>query len=183
MRTLSPLPKTAVAARDAFTLLELLVAVSIIIVLMGLLFPAATSAMNSAKKATAKNQVIQIATAITAYETEYGRLPSVTGSNVDATLVSTLCSATDTNNNPRGIIFLDATAWRKGKGGTNTLGYCDPFASNSAYSLALDSGYTNSINVPVVSGTNVTTTNITKHVGVWTIWTNGKTQTLINSWD
>ena len=181
MRTPSLIPPISLKSPRAFTLLELLVAVSIIVILMGVLFPAATAAMNSAKKTTAKNQVVQIATAITSYETEYGRLPSVTGSNVNAALVSTLCTMTDTNN-PRGIIFLEAGSWKKGKGGTNSLGYCDPFASNSAYSVALDSGYTNSIDVPV-SGTNTTTTNITKHVGVWTVWTNGNTKTLINSWD
>jgi prepilin-type N-terminal cleavage/methylation domain-containing protein len=170
----------------AFTLIELLVVIAIIAILMGLLFPAGQSAINAAKKTTAKNQVVQIATAITAYETEYGRLPPVSASSVDSGLVTILCTANDTVNNPRRLIFLEANAWKKGKGGTNSSGaFCDPFGSNSAYSVKLDTNYANSLsNMPAQSGNTVTTTTtLSKRVGVWTIWTNGTTKTLINSWE
>jgi len=167
---------------QAFTLIELLVVIAILAILMGLLFPAGQSALNSAKKTTAKNQVVQIATAITAYETEYGRLPPGTFTTVNPTLVSILCT-TNSADNPRGLIFLEANAWKKGKGGTNnSSGFCDPFGSNSAYSIALDTNYANSLSGLPTDGSGGSAT-MTKHVGVWTIWTNGTTKTLINSWE
>jgi prepilin-type N-terminal cleavage/methylation domain-containing protein len=164
----------------AFTLIELLVVIAIIAILAGLLFPAGQSAINAAKKTTAKNQVVQIATAITAYETEYGRLPPGTFTTVNPTLVSILCTANDANN-PRGLIFLEANTWKKGKGGTNSSGFCDPFSDANVYSVALDTNYANTISVPTnASGTTAT---ITKHIGVWSTPTIGNTKTLINSWE
>jgi prepilin-type N-terminal cleavage/methylation domain-containing protein len=175
------------SSNRAFTLIELLVVIAIIAILAGLLFPAGQSALNSAKKTTAKNQVIQIATAITAYETEYGRLPPFSGSSLIAANVSMLSSATDANN-PRGIIFLEANAWKPGKGGTNNSGaFCDPFSSNAVYSVALDTNYANVLsNLPSQStngGTVSYTTTLSKHIAVWTVWTNGSKKYLINSWD
>jgi len=170
-----------------FTLIELLVVIAIIGILAGLIFPAAGSAMNGAKKTVAKNQAVQIASAITAYETEYGHLPPSSGSPamIDAKMVGILSGSTDPVNNPRGIGFLDASAWKKGKGGTNSSGYCDPFSASSVYSVAMDTGYSNSITVPsqVTPGGAMMSTNLSKHVGVWTVFTNGTQQNLINSWD
>jgi prepilin-type N-terminal cleavage/methylation domain-containing protein len=172
--------KQKIKRPQAFTLIELLVVIAIIAILMGLLFPAGQSALNAAKKTTAKNQAVQIATAITAYETEYGRLPPVSASSVDSGLVTILCTATSADN-PRGLIFLEANAWKKGKGGSNSSGFCDPFGSNSVYQVKLDTNYANSLSLPTDgSGGSAT---MTKHVGVWTIWTNGTTKTLINSWE
>jgi prepilin-type N-terminal cleavage/methylation domain-containing protein len=170
----------------AFTLIELLIVISIIAVLASLALPAMGNALNSAKKTTAKNQAVQIATAITAYETEYGRLPPFTGSTLTLANIGMLL-ASDTANNPRGINFIEASLWKSGKGGTNGNGFCDPFSSNNAYSVALDTNYANTLsNLPSqsASGSTVTYTNtLTKHVGVWTVWTNGSRQVLINSWD
>jgi prepilin-type N-terminal cleavage/methylation domain-containing protein len=166
---------------SAFTLIELLVVIAIIAVLMGLLFPAAQSAINTAKKTTAKNQAVQIATAITAYEAEYGRLPAISETNVSPALVTMLCTSNDAINNPRGIIFLEANAWKNGKGGTNSQGFCDPFSATGVYSVALDTNYANQITVPTnASGGS---SAITKHVGVWTTPRIGSTNVLINSWD
>lgn len=167
--------------KQGFTLIELLVVIAIIAILAGLIFPAGQSAINSAKKTTAKNQVVQIATAITAYETEYGRLPAFTGTNLTASNIAMLCSTNDASNNPRGLIFLEVTAWKNGKGGTNGSGFCDPFGSNNVYSVALDTNYANQITVPTnASGTTAT---LTKHIGVWSTPTIGKTNVLVNSWD
>jgi prepilin-type N-terminal cleavage/methylation domain-containing protein len=170
----------------AFTLIELLIVIAIIAVIAALALPAMGNALNSAKKTTAKNQAVQIATAITAYETEYGRLPPFSGTNLTATNIGMLL-ASDTSNNPRGINFIEASTWKSGKGGTNGNGFCDPFSSNNPYSIALDTNYANTLsNLPSQSayGSNVTYTNtLTKHVAVWTVWTNGSRQVLINSWD
>jgi prepilin-type N-terminal cleavage/methylation domain-containing protein len=167
----------------AFTLIELLVVVSIISVLAALLMPAINSALNSAKKTTAKNQAVQIATAITAYEAEYGRLPAFASSNMGPANVAMLCTSGDASNNPRGIIFLEVTAWKKGKGGTNENGLCDPFDATNVYSVALDTGYSNSITVPSSTNPMTAGTVLTKHVGVWSTPKIGNTNVLINSWD
>jgi prepilin-type N-terminal cleavage/methylation domain-containing protein len=164
--------------KQGFTLIELLVVIAIIAILAGLLFPAGQSAINAAKKTTAKNQVVQIATAITAYETEYGRLPAGSFSNVNQTLVQILCT-TNNSNNPRGLIFLEATAWKNGKGGTNSAGFCDPFSAANVYSVALDTNYANTLSFSV----NGTATNLTKHIAVWSTPRIGRTNVLINSWD
>ena len=185
MKLLPTSPARSGKKSSAFTLIELLVVIAIIAILAGLLFPAARSALNSATKTTAKNQAVQIVTAITAYETEYGRLPSNTSGQVDPALVSILCTTNDTNNNPRAILFLDNTTWKQGKGGVLTnKGFCDPWTN--VYSVALDTNYVNQLsNVPYQPsiGAQTNSTNITKHVGVWTVWTNGSKQYLINSWD
>lgn len=171
-------------ANHAFTLIELLVVIAIIAVLASILMPAAANALNAAKKTSAKNQAVQIATAITAYEAEYGRLPAFAGSNMSPANVAMLCSATDSNN-PRGIVFLEATAWKNGKGGTNSSGFCNPFSPTAVYAVALDTDYANTISVPTQSapGAAVTTAPLSKHIGVWTIWTNKGKPTIINSWD
>lgn len=169
----------------AFTLIELLVVISIIAVLAGLILPAAGNALASAQKTTAKNQAVQIATAIAAYETEYGRLPAFNGTNLSADNVAMLCSTNDASNNPRGIVFLEANSWRKGKGGTNDQGFCDPFGATNVYSVMLDTNYSNLLNgVPSQVGNGpISTTNLTKHIAVWTIWNSGKKTNLISSWD
>ena len=59
----------------AFTLIELLVVITIIVILLGMLFPAFRGVQNQAKKAQAKNDITQIVTAVNAYYTEYGRYP------------------------------------------------------------------------------------------------------------
>ena len=180
-------PKMTLKNLRAFTLIELLVVIAIIAILAGLLFPAAQSALNSAKKTTAKNQIVQIATAITAYETEYGCLPNTTNmSSVGSgSLPYILCTTNDTVNNSRAIIFFDSSAWKSGKGGTNANGFLDPWSN--AYSVALDTNYANQLpNMPAQSSVGVAptyTTTLTKHIGVWTVWTNRSQYSLINSWD
>jgi prepilin-type N-terminal cleavage/methylation domain-containing protein len=185
MKFLPTSPSRSSATASAFTLIELLVVIAIIAVLMGLLFPAAQSAINSAKKTTAKNQAVQIATAITAYETEYGRLPNFTGTNVAASNIAMLCTTNDAVNNPRGVLFLEATGFKPGKGGTNANGFCDPWSN--VYSVALDTNYVNQLSnmpyAPTLGTVSSAGTNLTKHVGVWTIWNTGSNQYLINSWD
>lgn len=168
-------------SRRAFTLIELLVVISIIAILAALAFPAVNGALDSAKKAQAKNAAVQIATAVTAYETEYGRLPVTISTTVSKALMDVLTGIdTSTTNNPRGIVFMEVTEWRKGKGGTNSAGYCDPWGNATPYSIAMDGDYNNEI----TAGTN----NITlrKRVAVWntpTGSTSEKNRRYVTSWD
>jgi hypothetical protein len=113
-----------------------------------------------------------------AYEVEYGRLPTNSGSAVNPTLMDALTGAT-TNGNPRKIVFLEASPWKKGKGGTNSSGFCDPWDSTNVYQIALDTNYDNL----VTAGTN--STNITKKVAVWnnpTGTASEKTRRYVTSW-
>ncbi|MEO6845913.1 MAG: prepilin-type N-terminal cleavage/methylation domain-containing protein, partial [Chthoniobacterales bacterium] len=107
-----------ISDKKAFTLIELLIVIGIIAILMGLLFPALQGAINMAKKTAAKNDVTQIAQAVTAFEAEYGYLPA----SLDTTngILGTNILGPLTNNNPRGIIFLDAPFQKRGKGGITT---------------------------------------------------------------
>jgi prepilin-type N-terminal cleavage/methylation domain-containing protein len=169
----SPTPKSKTSA--AFTLVELLVVISIIAILAGLSFPAVSGAMDSAKKTQAKSNAVQIATAVSAYEMEYGKLPTFTGTTVDKTLVDIL-----TTNNSRGIVFLEAQAWKKGKGGTNSVGYCDPWDSTKPYAIALDTDYDNKVAVSTNGGASGSEL-IMKKVGVWNQNTTNKYQ--VRSWE
>lgn len=168
------------ATRRAFTLIELLVVISIIAILASLAFPAVNGALDSARKARAKNDVTQIATAVVAYETEYGKLPTNSSGTipVDNNFLKILTGA-DSNSNPRKIVFLEVSEWRKGQGGTNGSGFCDPWSSSSVYQIALDTDYDNKVTV----GTN--STEIMKKVGVWNVPTGSsseKARRYVTSW-
>lgn len=151
-------------AARGFTLIELLVVISIIALLASLAFPAVNGALDSARKARAKNDVTQIATAVVAYETEYGKLPTNSSGTipVNNNFLRILTGA-ETNGNPRKIVFLEVSEWKKGQGGTNGSGFCDPWSSNSVYQIALDTDYDNQ----VTAGTN--NTNLMKKVAVWNV--------------
>jgi hypothetical protein len=137
--------------------------------------------MDSAKKTTAKNAAVQIANAVVAYETEYGRLPRTswgtapTGDSsapITGDLIKTLSGTT--NDNPRAIVFIETSAYKKGKGGTNSSGaYLDSWGGT--YSIALDYTYDNTI----TAGTN--SASLRKKVGVWN--TNSSSKLTVNSWD
>jgi len=144
---------------NAFTLIELLIVIAIIGILMSLLFPAVNSAIDAARKAQAKNDVTQIAAAVIAYETEYGKLPLPTTTTVDTALVRILAGLdTSATNNPRGIVFLEVSTAKKGKSGTNASGdFVDPWTNT--YKIAMDSDYDNSV---TAKGTN-----LRKKVAVW----------------
>ncbi len=166
-------------SRAGFTLIELLVVISIIAILASLAFPAVNGAIDSARKAQAKNAVVQIAVAVSAYEMEYGKLPTNTGGTVNPTFIDILAGLNDTEN-PRKIVFLETQAWKKGKGGTNAAGFCDPWNSATPYSIALDTGYSNTIKVST-NGTLSGSFELRKKVGVWNVTNNARFQ--VRSWD
>jgi len=120
----------------AFTLIELLVVIAIIAILAGLGFAAMSGAMNSGRKAAARNEVVQIATAIKNYQLEYGRLPPSEG------LITALLGGESSDDNRRGITFLEAQM-AKGSPPRNGLdtareNYLDSWGR--AYEVLLDDG-------------------------------------------
>jgi prepilin-type N-terminal cleavage/methylation domain-containing protein len=161
--------------RHAFTLIELLVVIAIIGILAGLLFPAVNGAIDGARKAQAKNDVVQIATAVTAYEAEYGRLPGAGASDitqdVNKDLVDTL-SGISTKDNPRKIVFIEVQerkpdiVGKGGKSGTNSSGFVDPWGGK--YVVRLDLDYDNSLS-SVGASPGPTAPLVRKKVAVWNI--------------
>lgn len=168
-----------------FTLIELLVVIAIIGILMALLFPAVSGALDAAKKAQAKNDVTQIATALIAYETEYGKFPpSVTSDSavdVSGDLLATLMAVgngTNAANNPRAIVFLEVPNWKKGKGGLDGAVGSGAFKDGwgNIYRVALDANYDNTL-ASVGQSPGPTATSLRKKVAVWSYSTNGKNDT------
>jgi prepilin-type N-terminal cleavage/methylation domain-containing protein len=157
--------------RRGFTLIELLVVITIIIILMGLLFPAFRGAQDQAKRAQAKNDLTQIVTAVSAFYTEYGRMP-IPSSEADGSAGYTYgdtsqgakhandwlfnvlrpmsgLSGDQLNENPRLISFItppiakDSANPRNGlaQSGVKVGQWCDPWGT--PYNIRLDSGYSN----------------------------------------
>jgi prepilin-type N-terminal cleavage/methylation domain-containing protein len=161
----------SVPSRRAFTLIELLVVISIIAILMTLLFPAVGSAINAAKKTQAKNDATQIATAINAFMSEYGKLPTdatgdINASQTTSTIMDALCPPTPSSPpalNPRGITFLEIPKAKNGKNGREDGGaYLDPWGQ--AYFISMDGDYDGVVKGP--SGTGASE-DIRKTAIVW----------------
>src|SRR5438874_12435789 len=161
-------------ARAAFTLIEMIVVMLIIATLAALLMTGASGVFERARTTQAKNDVIQIATAVNAFYTEYGRFPvTVTstatdgffgsgttpagctpyGSNV--VLLNVLRNITSDPNavalNPRQIIFLSPGGAKNTvppRGGIATADNCyyDPWGSQ--YAIVIDTNYDNAITNP-----------------------------------
>ncbi len=144
---------------DGFTLIELLVVITIIVILMGLLFPAFRGVQDQAKKTQAKNDLTQIVTAVNAFYTEYGKYPVVTDDtppSSTADLFYTLraipsgANANDATN-PRKVVFLsppdakDQTNPRSGIKAADGQWY-DPWGTS--YKIAIDGNYDEQIANP-----------------------------------
>lgn len=140
---------SAYVSNSAFTLIELLIVIAIIAILAGLAFPAVQGALESGKKAQARNDVHQLAAAIKAFQLEYGRLPSTATDSDQAGDNPAIISALIASNpsiNPRNIIFFEPKIARAGKNGLDQADgnkYKDPWGN--AYSFILDTDYNNKI--------------------------------------
>jgi prepilin-type N-terminal cleavage/methylation domain-containing protein len=159
---------------SGFTLIEMIVVMLIIATLTALFMGAASSVFDRARRTQAKNDVIQIATAVNAFYTEYGRYPvTVTdptkdaffgtgstpaGSNAYGTnvvLLNVLRNITSDPNavalNPRQIVFLSPGGAKNTvppRGGIATADNCyyDPWGSQ--YAIVIDTNYDNTITNP-----------------------------------
>jgi prepilin-type N-terminal cleavage/methylation domain-containing protein len=151
------LPSTLVARRSTgFTLIELLVVISIIAILAALAFPAVNGALNSARKAQAKNDVQQIVAAVKAFQAEYGRMPSLIvgqpsnvmddseGGGSDPAKHKEILDhlmGVDRTFNTKGIVFLEPKTTSGTKGGYNSSTgiFYDPWGTS--YFIKLDTNY------------------------------------------
>src|SRR5438094_5180407 len=161
----------------AFTLIEMIVVMLIIATLTALFMGAATSVFDRARRTQAKNDVIQIATAVNAFYTEYGRYPvTVTSTATDAffgsgttpagctsygsndVLLNVLRNITSDPNavalNPRQIVFLSpggAKSTTPPRGGiSQSAGSVGQYFDpwGSQYAILIDTNYDNTLTNP-----------------------------------
>src|SRR5437660_4845685 len=145
-----------------FTLIELLIVIGIIVILIGLLFPAFKSVQEKDNRTEAKNALTQIVTAVNAFYTEYGKYPTAATTDATATYgpggsttensgLFTELRATTSALNTRQIVFIsppDAKDQNSPRSGikTSTGGYYDPWGTE--YAVALDANYDNQVTNP-----------------------------------
>jgi type II secretory pathway pseudopilin PulG len=138
-----------------------------------LLFPAVARAFDQAKKTQAKNDVTQIATAISAYYTEYGKFPLASGQDTQinddsGNFVNLLSGRNDSGDNPRQIVFLEVPKAKSHNNGAESSGsgYSSAFKDSwgQPYFVWVDGNYDNVIAGP--DGSDVHKTVL--------VWSTGK---------
>ena len=122
----------------SFTLVELLVVVSIIGLLAGLGFPAISGAMKAGKKAEVAAMAESIKTAVNAFYAEYSIYPSNATGKTDADFLSMISATTPNGGNYRGIAFLEILPKFTNADGLVTPKGFYPGNSQSNFSIAID---------------------------------------------
>jgi prepilin-type N-terminal cleavage/methylation domain-containing protein len=77
---------------SAFTLIEILVVMTLIAILVGIGVPAFTSVMEQARKTQAKNEEQQIVAAVNAYYTDYGKYAVNAANNTTCVIIAILAA-------------------------------------------------------------------------------------------
>ena len=158
-------------ANRGFTLVELLVVISIIVVLAAMSFGAANMAINKAKKLQTSNDAMGLQTALNNYYTEYSKLPDFgmtgdeaqTDGQTGAELLTILLGkeeVTDDMQNKKQITFLTAKVsknknkgglvYSNGGSGSTPEGLYD--AWGNPFYLKFDDDYDGEINDPLTQG-------------------------------
>ncbi|MFA6563734.1 MAG: type II secretion system protein [Verrucomicrobiia bacterium] len=133
-----------------FTLVELLVVISIIVVLMGLLFPTINTVKNAANKAKAGAAIQSLCGAAKSYNNEYGKWPEP-ANDQDFVLVfnglmnpqtgQKITNGQAANDNPRAIQFMEVKikdVTIPGSGNQSPLAFYDPWSM--PYGYCFDNG-------------------------------------------
>lgn len=130
----------------------------------------------------ARNDVTQIATAISAYDAEYGRLPPHANGPVSRALIDIL-TGNDAEANPRKIVFIEINPWKLYRSGTNSAGdFLDPWGNPYFIATSESNTISQAGSVP-----GRTVHDLPKSVAVWNVPTTTLTREAhrqaVTSWE
>jgi len=169
--------------KNAFTMVELLVVMAIIVLIASIMLPAIGSAKKAAMRSKARADIKMLHTAIMSFKNAYDRYPlhgTVVNQNIDinyyeheenAVLIETLRGDHE-EDNPRGISFIKITEGSLDEDGS----FVDPWAVEDSnygapYYAMVDSDYDGEIEVEIddeVHGVEINT--VSNHaIAVWSL--------------
>jgi prepilin-type N-terminal cleavage/methylation domain-containing protein len=189
----------SVRAVRGFTLVELLVVITIIVILAGAGFSAGNSAIQKAKKTTCLAAATAIESAVNNFYTEYGSMPSdvsqdtefVTDEAAGIDLLKALLGM-DKTLNPRGLKFLSAKEGKSNKNGliynsssTDVTGMFDPWGG--PFNVMMDLDYDEKVVVQPKGAGNLSANLNGRRVAVWSdgadgISASGKAADDVKTW-
>jgi prepilin-type N-terminal cleavage/methylation domain-containing protein len=181
-------------ARRGFSLMELMVVITIIAILSSIIIPAGHAVQSNMKKVQAQKTCTELRTALMSYFTEYKRFPAfpnAAGGGADGTFATDASSpvmsvllGTNATLNRRSIQFFSTRpAKAKGMPGLyrsadgSVVELLDPFLSGSEgnsnpYFIMIDMNYDNTLQVPSRTDQGATE-QIFTNVAVWSYGVDG----------